>query len=90
MAVDGALWQNSFDMAWRPVFSPQGETVAVRVEKNGKYTIALNDGLWEQECDALWDPVFSPEGDKLLVRSVEAGSYYRRIVPVAEIASQGG
>ena len=84
MAVDGAVWQNSFDMAWQPVFSPGGETVAVRVEKNGKYTIALNDKLWKQECDALWNPVFSPDGDKLLVRSVEAGVYHRRVVSVAE------
>jgi hypothetical protein len=72
-------------MAFKPVFSPDGEHLATRVEKNGKYTIALNDRLWSRQCEAAWDPIFSPEGDKILLRTVEDGMYYRRVLPVAEL-----
>jgi hypothetical protein len=55
------------------------------VEKNGKFTIAVNDRLWSHDCEAAWDPVFSPEGDKILLRTVEDGTYYRRILPVTDL-----
>jgi len=59
--------------------------VAAKVERGGKYTIAVDDHPWPKECDAAWDPVFSPAGDQLLLRTVESGTYFRRVVPVAEI-----
>ncbi|KPK15620.1 MAG: hypothetical protein AMK69_27460, partial [Nitrospira bacterium SG8_3] len=82
---DGEVWKNTFDMAWKPVFSPDGKTVVAKVEKKGKYTFATNDRLWSRDCEAVWDPVFSPDGEKILLRSVEEGKYYRRILPVAEL-----
>ena len=85
VAVDGAVWKNTFDMAFKPVFSPDGKQLAAKVEKNGKYTIALNDRLWERQCEAAWDPVFSPGGDRILLRTVEDGAYYRRVLPVEEL-----
>jgi len=72
-------------MAWQPVFSPGGSEVAVKIERNAKYSVAVNDQLWDQECDAIWDPVFSPEGDKLLLRTLQEGIYTRRIISVEEI-----
>jgi hypothetical protein len=85
IVVDGAVWKNTFDMAWQPVFSPGGGEVAVKVERNGKYSIAVNDQLWDQQCDAIWDPVFSPEGDKLLLKTLQDGRYVRRVVSVEDI-----
>ena len=65
-------------MAWRPVFSPNSNDAAVKVEQNGKYTVAVNDRVWQEKYDALWDPVFSPAGDKILLRTVKDGKYSRR------------
>ncbi len=56
------------------------------MEKNGKYTIAVNDKLWSKECEAAWDPVFSPDSGKILLRTIEDGTYYRRIIPVSDIS----
>jgi hypothetical protein len=72
-------------MAWQPIFSPGSDYVAVKIERNGKYGIAVNDRLWDQQCDAIWDPLFSAEGDKLLLRTLKDGRYIRRVVPVADI-----
>ena len=85
IAVDGKVWKNKAEMAWKPVFSPDSTRVAARIEKQGKYTFVMNDRLWSRECDAAWDPVFSPDGEKILLRTIEDGKYYRRIVPVDEI-----
>jgi hypothetical protein len=57
----------------------------VKIEKNGKYSIAVNDHLWDQECDAIWDPVFSPEGDRILLRTLKDGIYSRHVISVKEI-----
>ena len=72
-------------MVWQPVFSPGGREIAVKIEKNGKYSIAVNDCLWNEECDAIWDPVFSPEGDKILLRTLQEGIYTRRVISVEDI-----
>jgi len=79
------VWQNSFDRVWQPVFSAGSEAVAVKIEKNGKYSIAINDRLWDQMCDAIWDPVFSPEGDKILLRTLQDGIYTRSVLSVEDI-----
>jgi hypothetical protein len=71
-------------MVWKPVFSPDGAHVAAKVERGGKYTIALNDRLWPHDCDAAWDPLFSPDGARLLFRTIEEGVYCRRVIPVSE------
>jgi hypothetical protein len=72
-------------MAWKPVFSPNSQYVASKVEINGKYTIAVNDCLWKRACDACWEPVFSPCGEKILCRTIENGICYRRVIPVKDI-----
>jgi hypothetical protein len=60
--------------------------VAAKIEKNGKFAVALDDHLGPHISDAAWDPIFSPEGDKILLRSIEDNTYYRRVVPVGEFA----
>jgi hypothetical protein len=86
VAADGRSWQNTFDAVGKPVFSQDGRQLAARVERNGKYTIAVNDRTWRNACDAAWDPVFHPGGDKILLRTIETGTYFRRVLPVAEVA----
>jgi Tol biopolymer transport system component len=72
-------------MAGKPVFSPHGRHLAAKVQRNGKYTVAVDDRLWSRDCDMAWDPVFSPDGDKLLLRTIDGGTYFRRVMPVADI-----
>jgi hypothetical protein len=69
------------------VFSPDGSRMAAKVQKNGQYTVAVDDRLWSHQCDAVWDPVFSPDSQKILLKSLEDGSYYRRVIPVTDLAS---
>jgi hypothetical protein len=85
VVVDGAVWKNKFDMVWKPVFSPDGGQVAVKIESNGRYGIAVNDRLWDQACDAVWEPVFSPQGDKILLRTLQDNLYLRQVISVNEI-----
>jgi WD40 repeat protein len=33
VVVDGSPWSDAWDMAWKPVFSPDGKDVAAKVEK---------------------------------------------------------
>jgi hypothetical protein len=86
IAVDGKPWPERFDMVWSPVFAPDGAMVATKVERNGSYTIAIDGKVWNQTFENLWEPEFSPDGTKLLVKAVKGGKYYRRIVPVGQIA----
>jgi hypothetical protein len=72
-------------MAWQPVFSTSGEAVAAKIERNGKYSVAINDRLWDQACDAVWNPIFSPEGDKILLRTLQDGVYTRSVLSVGDI-----
>jgi hypothetical protein len=61
--------------------------MAAKVQINGQYTVAMDDRLWSHRCDAVWDPVFSPDSQKILLKSLEDGSYYRRVIPVTDLAS---
>jgi len=85
VVVDGSPWSDAWDMAWKPVFSPDGKDVAAKVEKKGQYTYTVNNRVWSGSCDFAWEPVFSPDGTQLMLRTVEAGNYIRRIMPVSEI-----
>ena len=85
MVVDGSPWSDTWDMAWKPVFSPDGKDVAAKVGKKGRYTYTVNNRIWSTSCDAAWEPVFSPDGTHLMLRTVEAGNYVRRVVPVSSI-----
>jgi hypothetical protein len=75
-------------MAWSPVFSPDGNHVAAKVEKNGHYRIVFDGKTHQASYSALWNPVFSPDGEKLMIRGIEKDSqgekYYRHIIPVSE------
>ena len=76
-------------MAWRPIFSPDGEKVAAKVEKNGLYTIVVNGKPLRQEFPAVWDPVFSPDSDKILIKAIKAEpkeiKYFRSVMRLQDI-----
>jgi hypothetical protein len=59
--------------------------VAAKIERNGKYSVAVNDRIWDQAFDVIWDPVFSPEGDKIMLRTLQDGVYTRNVLSVKEI-----
>ncbi|WP_028574398.1 electron transfer complex subunit TmcD [Desulfonatronovibrio hydrogenovorans] len=79
IAVDGQIWDNSFDMAWQPVFSDDEQHAAAKVEKNGKYHIIINNKAYPMEFDQVCDPVFSPDSRKILIRGI-TGHRFIRIV----------
>ena len=67
------------------MFSAGDEFLALKVEKNGKFTYAVNDRVLNLECDEAWDPVFDSGGSNILFRTIEDGTYYRRVKSVSEI-----
>jgi hypothetical protein len=76
-------------MAWPPVFSPDSRHVAAKVERDGRFHIAVDGVVFDTDYTHLWDPVFSPDGTKLLVRGIEgtgeSAEYIRSVVPVSDI-----
>jgi len=80
VAVNGEIWDGSWDMAWKPVVSPNGEHVVVKVEKDKKYTLVINGHKYHESFDQLWNPVFSPDSQKIMLRYVKKGVYYKEIV----------
>jgi len=66
---------------WDPVFTPSGDRVAAKVERDGRFAIAVDGKVWSPWYAALWEPVFSPDGTRLLIRAVENGTYFRQVVP---------
>jgi hypothetical protein len=77
------VWPEGYDMVWDPVFSPDGELVAAKVERDGRFAIAIDGRPWSRWYEGLWEPVFSPDGTRLLIRAVEDGVYFRQVVPAA-------
>ncbi|MFW6315420.1 MAG: electron transfer complex subunit TmcD, partial [Desulfohalobiaceae bacterium] len=65
--VDDSPWQGWWDRAFQPVFSPDGQHLALRVESQGKYTLLLDNKPFPRQFSMLWDPVFSPDGRKILI-----------------------
>ena len=87
--MDGKPWDSTFDMAWKPVFSPDSKKVAAKVEKNGHYTIIIDGKPVKKRYDALWNPVFSPDAEKILIKGIEGdpdgGKYFRQVLPLTDI-----
>ena len=43
VAVDGTPWDNKFGYVWNTMFSPDGKNIAVAVQQDMTYGMALND-----------------------------------------------
>lgn len=88
IAVDGVPWHDTWEMAWDPVFGPDGSAVAAKVERGGELTYVINGRVWGESFTRLWDPIFSPDGKALLARGVQDDAYVRRVVPLSELMAQ--
>lgn len=88
IAEDGKCWDESFDMAWAPVFSPDSRHIASKVEKNGRFYIFIDGKPIKYNFEAAWNPVFSPDGDKVLVKGIggeNKGQYCRYVFKLSEL-----
>jgi predicted Rdx family selenoprotein len=86
VCVDDTPWSGVYDMAYKPVFSPDASHAAVKVEKGGVFTIVVNGRELGQGYQFLESPSFSPDSSKILICGVKNGKYVRTVMPVAEIA----
>jgi len=78
--TDDAPWPGRYAMVWPAIFSPDGNHVAAKVERNGTYTFVLDGRELGESFDKAWNPVFSPEGDKVMLRYIKDDAYFRRVV----------
>ncbi|MGM0787388.1 MAG: electron transfer complex subunit TmcD, partial [Thermodesulfobacteriota bacterium] len=89
--VDDKIWDFQCEMAWKPVFSPDGSHVAAKVEKNGSYAILVDGRPLDMVFAEAWQPVFSPDGGRLLVKGVlpenKGGQYCRYVLEVKDIVA---
>lgn len=80
--VNNQPWIDWYDNAFKPIFSLDSQHVAVKVEKRGKYTIALDGKIFPQEFSELWDPIFNPESDKVLIKALDGHTFKRIVAPL--------
>ena len=67
-------------MVWDPVFTPDSRSVMAKVERDGRFAIAVDGRVWSPWFDGLWEPVPSPDGRQVLVRCLDGQKYYRNVV----------
>ena len=62
VAVDGTAWDNKFGYVWNLMFSPNGKNIAVAVQQDMAYGMALNDVAWPETFSNMTNPTLSPDG----------------------------
>ncbi|MBU1229779.1 MAG: WD40 repeat domain-containing protein [Proteobacteria bacterium] len=72
--VNGEMWENTFEKAWYPRFSPDGRFTAI-VQQDGMWTLAVDGAAWEESFDYLWGTEFSAEGD-VIAACIQSGGEY--------------
>ncbi|MFP4479317.1 MAG: electron transfer complex subunit TmcD [Desulfohalobiaceae bacterium] len=77
VVVDDQPWEGWWDRIFQPVFSQDGQHLALRAESQGKYTLLLDNRAYPRQFSMLWDPVFSPDGRKILIRARQGDKYLR-------------
>lgn len=82
--VDDGPWSGWWSRVFKPVFSPDGEHVALRVENQDRYTLLLDNKPYKQEFSMLWDPVFSPDSRKILLRARQGDKYLRIVADLTD------
>jgi hypothetical protein len=68
---------NEFINCGSPVFSSDGEKIAIWVRNGQGHTIAVNGQTWKERFDWCSDPVFSPDGKRIMVIVLKGKKYYR-------------
>lgn len=85
VVVDGSAWQGPWDMAWKPVFSPDGANVAALVQSGDNFTYLVNNTPVGETFSKAWEPAFSPDSGKVLLRGVQNNALVRMVLPVKDI-----
>ncbi len=66
VAVDGETWPNNYLNTWTPVFSPDGQHVAVQVRRDiVDYTIAVDGQEWPAGFSCVWEPLVRNDGSAI-------------------------
>lgn len=85
VVVDGKAWQGAWDMAWKPVFSPDGAHVAALVRNGENYTYLVNNTPVGEVFTRAWEPVFSPNSGNVLLRGIQNNALVRMVLPIKDI-----
>jgi len=85
VVVDGAVWQGLWDMAWKPVFSPDGRHVAALVQSKDSFTYQVNNKLVGESFEWARPPYFSPDSASVLLRGIQGGKLVRVVLPLKDI-----
>jgi hypothetical protein len=72
-------------MIWNPVFSPNGELVAAKAEREKEMFLVINGKIATKGFQNMCDPVFSPDGSKIMIKDLELGRFYRRLLPADQL-----
>ena len=84
MVVDGKPWDQTFDMAWPVVFSPDGAHAAAKVRRGDRCAVYVDNRPVAENLDDVWMPSFSPDGDVVLFCSLQDGTFRRHTVKLAQ------
>ena len=81
VAVDGTAWDDKFGYVWNMLFSPDGKNIAVAVQNDMMYCMALNNVLWEEKYSNMTYFAMSPDGTKtaaaVQVEQVDSGQIHK-------------
>ena len=88
VVADDRPWPGWFDRLYRPVFSDDGSSIALRAQRGDRETIVCNGRIFKRDFDRVWDPVFSPDCRHLLIRALEGGTFLRLVTPLSEFTKE--
>jgi hypothetical protein len=74
VCVNGKLWEQTFDRAWHPRYSPDGRLTAL-VSVDGEWTLAVDGEVWPGTYTYLWNTLFSAKGDTIAACAQVDGEY---------------
>lgn len=85
VVVDGKAWQGPWDMAWRPVFSPDGAHVAALVRSGDNFTYLVDNTPVGESFTQAWPPAFSPDSASVLLRGIQNNALVRMVLRLKDI-----
>ncbi len=74
VCVDGDLWDETFDKAWHPRFSPDSRLTAL-VSRDDEWTLAVDGEPWEDTFEYAWGTLFSRLGENIAVCAQDDSVY---------------
>lgn len=66
LAVNGELWESTFEKCWYPRFTPDGRLTALCSEM-AEWTLVVDGEPWEEKYGFIWDTRFAADGDAISV-----------------------